>query len=150
VRPEQVRNSTQLLGHQWSSQVRDYEIDGYGGVNAAIYLNYMEEARKQFLYSLGFDYKAMAQRNLGFVVGRYEIDFVVSLVAGDEFVVETHMERVSRCRVEFHQLIYRLPGMELAVKCKNIGLPINIKRNRVEWPAELDVLLKDFPVLVMI
>jgi acyl-CoA thioester hydrolase len=132
--------------HEWKSQVRDYELDIYGGVNAATYLNYMEEARKQYLTGLGFDLMAMFKRNLGFVVGRYEIDYLWSLYGGDEFVVETTMERVSRLQVEFVQNIYRLPDRKQVVRCKNLGLPINVAKNKAEWVPELDQLLKDFPV----
>ena len=130
----------------WSSQVRDYEVDVYGGVNAATYLNYMEEARKHFLADLGFDLLAMFKRNLGFVVGRYEIDYLAPLVGGEHFVVETSMQRISRVQVEFTQDIYRSVDRKHAVKCKNLGLPVNVAMNRVEWPTELDELLKDFPI----
>ena len=105
--------------HSWESQVRDYEVDVYGGVNAATDLNYMEEARKHFLATLGFDLLAMFKRNLGFVVGRYEIDYLAPLVGGDHFVVETSMESVSRPQVEFAQNIYRLVDRRHAVRCKN-------------------------------
>jgi YbgC/YbaW family acyl-CoA thioester hydrolase len=82
--------------HEWQSQVRDYEINAYGGVNAGTYLSYMEEARKHFWASLGFDLMAMFKQNLGFVVSRYEIDYHWSLVSGELFVVETVMQRISR------------------------------------------------------
>jgi acyl-CoA thioester hydrolase len=81
--------------HKWTSQVRDYEVDFYGGVNAATYLNYMEEARKHYLVGIGIDVVAFFKRGVGFVVGRYEIDYLRSLVSGEEFVVETTMERIS-------------------------------------------------------
>lgn len=132
--------------HEWKSQVRGYEVDSGGGINAATYLNYMEEARKHFLAGFGFDLMAMFKRDLGFVASRYEIDFLWSLIGGDEFVVETAMERISRLQVEFTQHIYRLPDRKPVVKCKNLGLAINVSKNRPVWPPELDELLKDFPI----
>ncbi len=133
--------------HQWQGLVRDYENDMYGGVNAATYLNYMEEARKWFLAQYGFDLKEMFGRDLGFIVTRYEIDYKLSLLAGDAFVVETSMERVSRLKVKFLQRIYKLPTRQLAVECTNYGIPISVSSNRPVWPAELDEKLKDFPIL---
>ncbi len=132
--------------HEWKSQVRDYELDAYGGVNAATYLNYMEEARKHYLTELGFDLMVMFKRNLGFVVSRYEIDYLLSLYGGEYFVIETAMERISRLQVEFLQNVYRLPDKKLAVRCKNIGLPINVATSRADWTPELDELLKGFPI----
>jgi acyl-CoA thioester hydrolase len=132
--------------YQWKSQVRDYELDGYGGVNAATYMNYMEEARKHFLAAYGFNLMEMFKRDLGFIGTRYEIDYKLSLVAGDEFVVETSMERVSRLKVKFFQQIYKLPERKLAVECTNYGIPITVSTNRPTWPVELDEKLKDFPI----
>jgi acyl-CoA thioester hydrolase len=89
---------------------------------------------------------AMFKRNIGFVVSRYEIDYLWSLYGGDEFVIETAMERISRLQVEFVQNIYRLPDRKPIVRCKNVGLPINVAQNKAQWPPELDELLKDFPI----
>jgi acyl-CoA thioester hydrolase len=130
----------------WTAKVRDYEIDGYGGVNASTYLNYMEEARKEYLALLKLDLAALAKRNIGFVVARYEVDYRRSLFSGEEFVVETQMKRVSRLKVIFNQSIYRLQDRALIVKCKNEGVAINIATLRPEWPNELNVLLADFPI----
>ena len=132
--------------HKWVNQVRDYEVDFYGGVNAATYLNYMEEARKHFLASIGIDVVQFFKRGIGFVVGRYEIDYLWSLVPGDHFLVETSMERVSPVKVEFTQKVYRQQDKKLAVKCKNIGLAIDIQANKVYWPTELDEILVGFPI----
>jgi acyl-CoA thioester hydrolase len=132
--------------HQWQSKVRDYEADMYGGVNAATYMNYMEEARKWFLAQYGFNLKEMFDRDLGFVGTRYEIDYKLSLYPGDEFVIETSMVRMSRLQVKFTQHIYKLPDRKLAIDCTNYGLPITVSTNRPNWPVELDELLKDFPI----
>jgi acyl-CoA thioester hydrolase len=135
-----------LSPHTWSAQVRDYEVDGFGGVSAATYLNYFEEARKHYLLSIGLDLMVLWRRHIGFVVGRYEVDYLLSLVGGDEWVIETSMARVSRLKVEFTQHLYRLPERSLAVRCKNIGLPVNTQTNRPFWPQELNEILVDFPV----
>lgn len=132
--------------HKWHGKIRDYEADMYGGVNAATYMNFMEEARKWFLEQYGFNLKKMFARDLGFVATRYEIDYKISLYPGDDFVVETSMVRVSRLQVKFSQHIYKLPGRELAIACTNYGLPITVSTNRPTWPTELDQLLKDFPI----
>lgn len=133
--------------HRWQSQVRDYEVDMYGGVNAATYLNYLEEARKGYLAQYDFNLKEMFDRDLGFIVTRYEIDYKLSLVAGDEFVIRTSMERVSRLKVRFFQQISRLADPpQLAVECTNYGIPIRVSTNKPIWPVELDEKLKAFQI----
>jgi len=132
--------------HQWQSRVRDYEGDIYGGVNAATYMNFMEEARKWFLAQYGFNLKAMFERDLGFVGTRYEIDYKLSLYPGDEFVIETSMVRTSRLLVKFTQHVFRLPDRKLALECTNYGLPITVSTGKPTWPIELEDLLMDFPI----
>jgi acyl-CoA thioester hydrolase len=106
----------------------------------------MEEARKHYLAGIGIDVVQFFKRGIGFVVGRYEIDYLWSLGPGDLFTVETSMERVSRVKVEFAQQIVRQNDNKLVVKCKNIGLPIDIQSNKVCWPTELDEILADFRI----
>ena len=36
--------------------VRSYELDAYNHVNNAVYLNYLEYARMEYLRRIGFDY----------------------------------------------------------------------------------------------
>jgi len=55
----------------------------------------------------------LTAQGIGFVMVRMEIDFRRSLEAGDEFVVETQMERESKRRFLFMQNIYCLPDRKL-------------------------------------
>lgn len=134
------------MTHAYTLTVRDYEVDSYGGVNNATFLNYMEEGRKLYLATIGLDLRALFYKNIGFVVTRYEIDYLRSLAAGDEVEIETSMTRLSRLKFRFEQNIYLLPGRVPVVKAINIGVPINVAKNRAEWAPELDALLGHFPV----
>lgn len=132
--------------HSFSIVVRDYEVDSYGGVNNATFLHYMEEARKYYLATLGFDLRALFHKNVGFVVSRYEVDYLRSLTAGDRIVIETSMIRLSRLQFQFTQNIFLLPDRTPVVRSKNMGIPINIEKNRPQWSPELDSLLAGFPI----
>jgi acyl-CoA thioester hydrolase len=127
--------------HSWTSQVRDYEIDGYGGVNAAVYLNYMEEARKHYLAAMHIDLAILAQQNISFVVGRYEIDYLVSLLSGDVFEIKTAMKRISRIKFQFTQTILRAHDASIAVVAHSIGIPINLSTGKAQWFGVLNELL---------
>jgi acyl-CoA thioester hydrolase len=145
---EQWRRSAGLPDHSiWCGQVRDYEVDSFGGVNAATYLNWMEEARKHYLNAIGINIQELFKKNIGFVVGRYEIDYLRSLIGGDYFVVQTTMDRVSRLKVQFLQNIYRMSDMAPSVRCKNVGIPIDVAANKACWPPLLDEILAGFPIV---
>ena len=70
-------------------QVRTYECDGYGHVNNANYLNYLEFARYELLRDVGFDYEAMIKAGYGVYVARIEIDYKKPAVADDDLIIKS-------------------------------------------------------------
>ncbi len=89
--------------------VRDYECDLQGVVNNAVYQNYTEHARHEFLKSRGLDFAALTASGLHVMVTRAELDYLRSLRSGDLFRVSVQTERVSRLRMAFVQQITLLP-----------------------------------------
>ncbi len=63
--------------------VRDYECDLQGVVNNAVYQNYLEHARHEYLKSIGIDFAALAAQKINLVVVRVEIDYKASLTSGE-------------------------------------------------------------------
>jgi acyl-CoA thioester hydrolase len=116
--------------------VRDYECDLQGVVNNAVYQNYLEHARHEYLKQIGIDFAALAAQGINLVVTRVEIDYKVSLTSGDRFVVEVRPERVSPVRIGFRQDIYRLPDRKPVVKALVTGTALNAK-GRPQLPREL-------------
>lgn len=129
-------------------KVRDYECDTGGGVNNAVYLNYLEFGRFEFLRQiLKWDLPALTAQNVGFVVARIEIDFQRSLVLGDEFVLETAMDRASKRRFLFTQNIYRASDRKIILNAKVLCTAINILTGQSETPDVLENLLSErYPV----
>jgi len=120
--------------------VRDYECDLQGVVNNAVYQNYLEHARHEYLKSIGIDFAEITSRGINLVVTRVEIDYKLSLTSGDRFVVEIATERISPVRFGFRQNIYRLPDRKQVVKALVTGTALNAK-GRPQLPEELDALL---------
>lgn len=120
--------------------VRDYECDLQGVVNNAVYQNYLEHARHEFLKSIGIDFAELTAQGINLVVTRIEIDYKLSLTSGDRFVVEIRTERISPVRFGFRQGIYRLPERKPVVSALVTGTALNAK-GRPRLPKELDALL---------
>ena len=120
--------------------VRDYECDMEGIVNNAVYLNYLEHTRHEFLKQCGMSFAEIVKKGITLVVVRVEIDYLYSLRSGDKFVVGLNVERVSRIRFGFLQDIYRLPGHKPIVKAKVIGTALN-EKGRPHLPEEVEELL---------
>lgn len=115
--------------------VRDYECDLQGVVNNAVYQNYLEHARHEYLKSMDIDFAALAAQKINLVVVRSEIDYKVSLTSGDHFVVEVRHKQLSPLRIGFEQAIYRLPDRKLAIQALVIGTALNQRGRPQMLPA---------------
>ncbi|MBT3275231.1 MAG: acyl-CoA thioesterase [Spirochaetales bacterium] len=85
--------------------VRDYECDLQGIVNNAVYLNYFEHTRHQFLKNLGIDFAELHAAGTDPVVRRIEIDYRRSLKSGDIFQSRLTVEKKGRLQYIFRQNI---------------------------------------------
>jgi acyl-CoA thioester hydrolase len=125
--------------------VRDYECDLQGIVNNAVYQNYLEHTRHQFLKQIGINFAELAKQGINLVVVRVEIDYLYPLHSGDTFAVGLQMERVSRLRFGFRQDIYRLPDNKPIVKAKVVGTSVNQAGKPFFSKEIIEILEKHFP-----
>ena len=88
-------------------EVRDYECDLQGIVNNAVYQQYLEHARHQFLKRHGFSFAELTKSGINLVVVRAELDYKAPLRSGEAFVVGLRVERLSPVRFVFAQEITR-------------------------------------------
>ena len=126
--------------HNLEFQVRDYECDMQGVVNNAVYQNYLEHSRHEFLLSRGINFSAMAEQNINLVVIRAELDYRNSLRSNDSFAVRSRVQKSSKLRFEFHQDIFRLPDQQLILQARICGTVLN-HRGRPYLPDFLTRLI---------
>ena len=122
-------------------EVRDYECDLQGIVNNAVYQNYLEHARHEFLKVLGIDFASLSRKGVNLVVVRAEIDYLHPLGSGDKFWIGLNMERFSKVRFCFAQDVYRAPDNKPVLRAKIIGTAIN-EAGRPRLPAEIEKILE--------
>jgi len=121
-------------------KVRDYECDMQGIVNNAIYLNYLEHARHEYLEYRGTSFAELTDQGVIIVVVRAEIDYRQSLRSGEQFTVSVQAQRPSKVRLEFIQEIHTLHDQSPVLKARIITTAVN-RRNPPYFPAELEALL---------
>lgn len=124
--------------------VRDYECDLQGIVNNAVYQNYLEHTRHEFLKHVGLDFARMHEDGIDAVVIRVEIDYKSPLKSGDQFVCKLNVAREGNLKFVFLQDIYREPDMKLMVKGKVTAVTINAKTGRPVVSKELAEVLGRF------
>jgi acyl-CoA thioester hydrolase len=116
---------------------RSYECDSYGHVNNAVFLNYLEYARMQFLSACKIPYSELRRRGIGFVVVRVCIDYKSQIKADEELRIVTRPIQKQRVRVVFSQCVYS--GDRLAAAAEVTWACIDSQGKPIRLPTELDV-----------
>jgi len=116
--------------------VRDYECDMQGIVNNAVYQNYLEHCRHEFLLSVGIDFNRLTREKVFLVVVRAELDYKTPLRGGDTFWIGLNLERVSPIRFAFLQDIFRSTDQQLVLSARTTGTALN-EKGRPFLPPEL-------------
>jgi acyl-CoA thioester hydrolase len=118
--------------YQIELKVRDYECDIQGIVNNAVYMNYLEHARHEYLLAQGINFAELAKQNINLVVIRAELDYKFPLKSGDKFWIGVNFE-LSGIRLVFKQDIYRSEDDKLILKANVIGTSVNEKGKPIKY-----------------
>jgi acyl-CoA thioester hydrolase len=78
--------------------VRQYELDQYGHVNNAVYLNWIEQVAIDHVESLGLGRTWAAERGGGWVVREHHVIYHRPVVSGDVVLVTTLPQRIGGVR----------------------------------------------------
>lgn len=94
--------------HEVRLQIRWRDVDAYGHVNNAVYLNYLEEARDAWVqHVLG----PVADDVWHFVLARVAIDYRSELKQSDrEVVVRCGLESIGRSSIRTREEVRKLDG----------------------------------------
>ena len=112
------------------------DTDASGRVYHSNYLKYFERARTDFLYRLGFNHKTLLERyELFFVVKACDINFKKPAYFEDELVVETKIEKISKVKIIFHQMLKK--ENVIIVDSKITITSININGKITKMPNEM-------------
>lgn len=93
--------------------VRSYHLDGYGHVNNARYLEFLEEARWAFFERHGL---SDLLQGIQMVVSRIDIRYRRSAIDGDILETETRLLEILPRQVKFRQAILFVQGRKTAVE----------------------------------
>ena len=108
--------------------VRDYELDSFGVINNAVYQNYLEHTRHQFLESQGLKLTAYFEQGLSPVITKDEIEYRSSLQSRDDFVMSLELVLLSKVKFLFLQEIRSIPDKTLILSTRITGNILNSSR----------------------
>lgn len=126
-------------------QVRGYELDGYGHVNHAVYLNYAEFARWRMTEeaSGGADY--FIKRGVAPVIARAEIDYKEPCFLSEWLVVETTLIECRKRTVRFQQLVKKRDSGRVAAEIRVLAVVVDKSGKAVSIPDDYQKLFQGEP-----
>lgn len=103
-----------------SIETRSYEIDAFGHLNHAVYLNYFEVARIQLLEDAGYPVQELLEKGWGVHVVRVEVDYRKEAFMGERLRIRTRLDETKRSSMAVVQEILRdgPDGPELVCKAR--------------------------------
>jgi thioesterase-3 len=121
-------------------QVRGYELDGYGHVNHAVYLNYAEHARWRMIEdsgSGGANY--FKGHRVSPVIVRAEIDYRDACYLAEWIVVETQLLEFRKRVATFRQrVLKRDSGNKLAAELLMTLVVVDENGKAVSLPTDFE------------
>ena len=124
------------MEHKCSLTVRSYECDGYGHVNNANYLHYLEFARHAYLRDNGISLSEMRESGYGLLVARISIDFRRPSTTDDVLVILTSPLRKTRIGGVLSQRIVR--EEETVAEAEVTWVCIDARGRLARLPAAFD------------
>lgn len=98
------------MKHITELTVRPYECDSYNHVNNAVYQNYLEYARMDFLHACNFDYKGIIKAGYYLYVTHVDIYYKASAFLDEKLFIETYPSKLKHISGEFKQVIRKEDG----------------------------------------
>lgn len=117
-------------------KVRSYECDMYRHVNNAVYLNYLEYGRREFMEDAHFDFDEATRRGFGLFVTRIDIRYRRPALMDDDLEIRTTPLKRKRLGGTMHQVILR--GEEVICEGEVSWASVNREGRPTPLPEDLD------------
>ncbi len=133
-----MSDAQDTAGHICRIQPRSYELDSFGHVNHAVFLNYFEYARFQTLSDGGFPPQRLEERNEGVHVVRVEVDYRKEVRLESEIEIRTAaIDAGSSSMTIGQRMVDASDGQALFAEARVVLVWIGPDRRPMRIPADV-------------
>lgn len=136
--------------HRITIRVRNFEVDSQGIVHNAVYLNYCEIGRVEYVRELGIQLlpTGIFDNQFKINVKRNEISYESPAYLDDLLEVYTRISYIRNSSFCFEHLIIRPSNNTLIVTQKSVQVNLNLETNKPErLPDEIRKIIIDYDPL---
>lgn len=117
-------------------RVRSYELDSFGHVNNAVFLNYLEYARSEFLLQNGLSFIDFQRWKAFPYVRKISIDYKSSARYGDLLEISGGISQWTYTSFIMEKQIFNLTSQKLCAQAEIMFVFVNEKERPIAIPAE--------------
>lgn len=126
-----------MYHHETSLTVRTYECDLYGHVNNAVFLNYCETARVEFLYALRFTLHSLKEKGFILPIVKIEIEYKKPVFPGEELKITVEWIKKGKSSSVFCQDIIRKKDDKMIARALVTWVVTDLRGKPIPMPEEL-------------
>ncbi|MCX7878593.1 MAG: acyl-CoA thioesterase [Ignavibacteria bacterium] len=133
--------------HMISVRVRNFEVDSQGIVHNAVYLNYCEIGRVEYVRTLGIQLlpTGIFDNQFKINVKRNEINYESPAYLDDLLNVHTRISYIKNSSFCFDHIIMRPSDRTLIITQKSVQVNLNLKTGRPErLPDDIRKIIMNF------
>ena len=124
--------------------VRSYELDSYGHVNNAVFLQYFEIVRTQWLLAAGLEFSEIKSYGILIVVRNAEISYTSPAYMGDMLTCSCSVVERTGATITFEYQITALErGASVASGRTLVACICSTKLRPLRWPNAIRTLVDD-------
>lgn len=116
--------------------VRSYELDSFGHLNHAVFLNYFEQARFHALEVCDWPVQKVLERGWAIYVVSIEVDYLAEALWGDELTVRTWVGELRGSSMTLEQEAVKADGT-VSARARVVGAWIGPNRRPMRMPEDL-------------
>jgi len=117
-------------------KVMSYELDSWGHVNNAVFLNYLEKARNDFMTQNGLNFNKFNEWEVFPVVSKSIIEYIYPAYADDELVIYGDISNYTAATFTLEYKIIKKDTEIVVVEATTVHVFVNKKNRPIRIPEE--------------